>query len=134
MAGSRHEPLAVWRRIRGVLPYLLAAGLFTLGLYALHRLLAPVHPHDIAAEIRAIPWSVLALAGASVLCGYLALAGYDWSALRYIGKPLPVPVVLTGGMMAYPGDGDHRPDAPRGRGAGRDDGFPVHRADAAAEG
>ena len=33
--------------------------------------------------------------------GYLFLVGYDWSGLRYIGKPLPLPVTVTGGLMAY---------------------------------
>lgn len=91
----------VWPRLRAAVPYLLAVGLFALGLYALLRLLAPVNPGDVAAQIRLTPWSTLALAGAATLGGYLSLAGYDWSALRHIGKPLPVPVVLTGGLMAY---------------------------------
>ncbi|MDZ4134199.1 MAG: bifunctional lysylphosphatidylglycerol flippase/synthetase MprF, partial [Paracoccaceae bacterium] len=51
--------------------------------------------------IRATPWPVLSLALVATLGAYLALAGYDWSALRHIGKPLPLPVVLTGGLMAY---------------------------------
>ncbi|UXU75920.1 MULTISPECIES: bifunctional lysylphosphatidylglycerol flippase/synthetase MprF [unclassified Paracoccus (in: a-proteobacteria)] len=90
-----------WPRLRAVLPYMLAAGLFALGLWALYRLLAPVNLADVAAQVRATPWTTLALAFLATLGGYLALAGYDWSALRHIGKPLPVPVVLTGGLMAY---------------------------------
>ena len=90
-----------WVRLRPSLPYLLAAGLFALGLFALFRLLAPVNPADVAAQVRATPWTTTALALAATLLGYLSLAGYDWSALRYIGKPLPIPVVLTGGLMAY---------------------------------
>jgi phosphatidylglycerol lysyltransferase len=90
-----------WPRLRAALPYVLAAGLFALGLWALYRLLAPVNLADVAAQVRATPWTTLALALTATLCGYLALAGYDWSALRYIGKPLPIPVVLTGGLMAY---------------------------------
>lgn len=93
--------IAFWPRLRSVAPYLLALGLFGLGLYALYRLLAPVNFADVAAQIRMTPWTMLALAGLATLGGYLSLAGYDWSALRYIGKPLPIPVVLTGGLMAY---------------------------------
>ena len=92
---------SVWSRLRVTLPYLLAAGLFALGLYALYRLLAPVNFQDVAAQIRATAWTTLAVAQLATLGSYLALAGYDWSALRYIGKPLPLPVVLTGGLMAY---------------------------------
>lgn len=90
-----------WPRVRAALPYVLAAGLFAVGLWALYRLLAPVNLAEVAAQVRATPWTTLALALTATLCGYLALAGYDWSALRHIGKPLPVPVVLTGGLMAY---------------------------------
>lgn len=88
-------------RFRAAFPVVLAAALFALGLYALYRLLAPVNLADVAAQIRTTPWSTMALALLATLCGYLALTGYDWSALRYIGKPLPLPVVLTGGLMAY---------------------------------
>ncbi|HEX9858823.1 MAG TPA: phosphatidylglycerol lysyltransferase domain-containing protein, partial [Paracoccaceae bacterium] len=90
-----------WQRLRAAMPYGLAVGLFALGLYALYRLLAPVDLNDVLDHIRATPWSTLALALLATLGGYLALVGYDWSALRYIGKPLPLPVVVTGGLMAY---------------------------------
>lgn len=92
---------SAWLRLRAAAPYLLALCLFALGLYALYRLLSPVNFVDVTAQVRATPWTTMALAGIATLCGYLSLAGYDWSALRYIGKPLPIPVVLTGGFMAY---------------------------------
>ncbi|MDK2775247.1 MAG: lysylphosphatidylglycerol synthase domain-containing protein, partial [Tabrizicola sp.] len=98
---DRPAAIGLWARLGPTLPYLLAAGLFALGLYALYRLLAPVNLADVATQIRATPWTTLALAMTATLLGYLSLAGYDWSALRYIGKPLPIPVVLTGGLMAY---------------------------------
>lgn len=90
-----------WALLRALLPYLVTAGLFALGLWALQKLLAPVNLGDVIAQIHATAWSTITLALICTLCGYLALAGYDWSALRYIGKPLPLPVVLTGGLMAY---------------------------------
>ncbi|MFZ5710840.1 MAG: bifunctional lysylphosphatidylglycerol flippase/synthetase MprF [Pseudomonadota bacterium] len=88
-------------RLAAAAPYIMALALFALGLFALYRLLAPLDVADVAARIRATPWTTLALAGLATLGGYLSLVGYDWSALRHIGKPLPVPVVLTGGLMAY---------------------------------
>ncbi len=97
----RPETSGFWSRARTLLPYALAAGLFALGRYALYKLLAPVDFVQVTAQIRATPWSTLAAAFGATLCAYLALAGYDWSALRYIGKPLPAPVVLTGSLMAY---------------------------------
>ncbi|QYK41109.1 MAG: lysylphosphatidylglycerol synthetase family protein [Paracoccaceae bacterium] len=90
-----------WAVLKAILPYLVTAALFALGLYALQRLLAPVDLREVVDQIHQTPWSTVAVALAATLCGYLALAGYDWSALRYIGKPLPIPVVLTGGLMAY---------------------------------
>jgi phosphatidylglycerol lysyltransferase len=90
-----------WAVLRALLPYLVTAALFALGLYALQRLLAPVDLRDVVDQIHATSWGTIGVALAATLCAYLALAGYDWSALRYIGKPLPIPVVLTGGLMAY---------------------------------
>ncbi|NGM87332.1 bifunctional lysylphosphatidylglycerol flippase/synthetase MprF [Parapusillimonas sp. SGNA-6] len=85
----------------GWLPYVVAAALFILGLYALSRLLHEVHLREVVAQIRDTAPSTLGLALAATAAGYLCLAGYDWSALRHIGKRLPGPVVLTGGLMAY---------------------------------
>ena len=68
---------------------------------ALYRLLEPVDLDAVAAQIGAMPWLTLAAALLTTVCAYLALVGYDWSALRYIGKPLPLPVILTGALMAY---------------------------------
>ncbi|MDT8856007.1 bifunctional lysylphosphatidylglycerol flippase/synthetase MprF [Paracoccaceae bacterium Fryx2] len=97
---ARHNT-TLWNRFHASLPYLVAAFLFGLGLYALYHLLSKVDINDVADQMRATPWSTLALAFLATLGGYLALVGYDWSALRYIGKPLPVPVVVAGGLMAY---------------------------------
>ncbi|NCM98223.1 MAG: UPF0104 family protein, partial [Rhodobacterales bacterium] len=82
-------------------PYVVAVGLFGLGLYALTHLLSSVDIKAVAVQIKATQWSTLALALLATLAAYLALVGYDWSALAYIGKPLPLPVVMTGGIMAY---------------------------------
>ncbi|MBL3553215.1 bifunctional lysylphosphatidylglycerol flippase/synthetase MprF [Rhodovulum sulfidophilum] len=95
-ASARH-----WGRLRAVFPYVLAAGLFVLGLLALYRLLATVDFADVVAQVRATPWSTVGLALAATAASYVSLVGYDWSALRFIGKPLNFPVVLAGGFMAY---------------------------------
>ncbi|WP_134681526.1 bifunctional lysylphosphatidylglycerol flippase/synthetase MprF [Paracoccus ravus] len=89
---------SLWRQF---MPYIVAILLFGGGLYALNRLLAEVNIHEVAAQIRATPWHVTGLALLTTIAGYLFLAGYDWSALRHIGKPLPLPVAMTGGLMAY---------------------------------
>ena len=86
---------------RAAFPYVLAVALFGLGLYAVSRLLADVDLADVLAQVHATPTSTLVLAALATLLGYLCLVGYDWSGLRYIGKPLPLPVTITGGLMAY---------------------------------
>ena len=98
---SESRRTRVWTRLRAALPYVVAVGLFGLGLYALTHLLSSVDIKAVAVQIKATQWSTLALALLATLAAYLALVGYDWSALAYIGKPLPLPVVMTGGIMAY---------------------------------
>lgn len=88
-------------RLRATMPYLIALLLFGAGIFALYRLLAPVDIRTLASQIQSTPLHVVSLAMLTSLAGYLCLAGYDWSALRHIGKPLPVPVVLSGGFLAY---------------------------------
>ena len=88
-------------RVRATMPYLIALLLFGAGIFALYRLLAPVDIRMLADQIQSTPWHVVSLAMLASLAGYLCLAGYDWSALHHIGKPLPVPVVLSGGFLAY---------------------------------
>ncbi|MDP4032698.1 MAG: bifunctional lysylphosphatidylglycerol flippase/synthetase MprF [Pseudorhodobacter sp.] len=100
-AAPELRPGRVWPRLRAALPYGVAAGLFGLGLFALYHLLDSVDIREVAVQIKATHWSTLALAFAATLVAYLALVGYDWSALNYIGKPLPLSVVVTGGLMAY---------------------------------
>ncbi|MFV0383365.1 bifunctional lysylphosphatidylglycerol flippase/synthetase MprF [Paracoccus sp. (in: a-proteobacteria)] len=97
---SRQRGLTA-RHLRGLLPYMLALLLFGLGISALFRLLSPVDIHAVVAQIHTTPWRLIGIALLSTFAGYLCLAGYDWSALRHIGKPLPGPVTLTGGFLAY---------------------------------
>ncbi len=87
-----------WRQ---ALPVILGLGLFGLGVFALYHLLKPVHAKDVIAEIRATPWSDLFVAFGATALGYIALIGYDWSALRYLGKKVPLRIVAIGGFLGY---------------------------------
>lgn len=91
----------LWRRLRPVLPIILTAALFAGGAYALYHLLRPVNFHDVMTQIRGTPWHIIVLALLATMGGYAALIGYDWSALRYIRKKLPLPVVILGGFLGY---------------------------------
>ena len=88
-------------RWRNSLPILLGLALFGLGVLALYHLLRPVHPADVISQIKATPWSVLFTAFGATLLGYVALIGYDWSALRYLGKKVPLHIVAVGGFLGY---------------------------------
>ena len=91
----------LWSRIRPVAPYLLTAGLFALGAFTLYHLLKPVNFKDVMLQVRGTPWYIIALSFLATLTGYTALIGYDWSALRYLDKKLPLPVIMTGGFLGY---------------------------------
>ncbi len=81
------------------LPILVGLGLFALGLGALYHLLRPVHAAEVLAQVRATPPATLAGAVLATAVGYAALIGYDWSALRYIGRRLPLGAVATGAFL-----------------------------------
>lgn len=95
-AGQRGK---AWLRHLG--PVLLGLGLFGLGIWAMHRLLQPLHAGEILEQMRTMPHSVLAIALAATACGYTALIGYDFWALKYLEKKLPLRVVALGGFLGY---------------------------------
>ena len=87
-----------WRHI---VPVALGLFLFGLGVFALYRLLSPINSADVVAEIRSVRPSTLALALGATALGYIALIGYDWSALRYLGKKIPARIIALGGFLGY---------------------------------
>lgn len=95
------SPASLWERIKPIAPYLLTAGLFALGAFALYHLLKPVNLKDVMDQVRSTPRHIIALALLAMFTGYAALIGYDWSALRYLGKKLPFPIIITGGFLGY---------------------------------
>jgi len=94
-------PRSAFIRLRQAAPVLLGALLFAAGVYALVRLLKPVHAADIVAQMKAMPFTSLLGAFGATALGYVALVGYDWSALRYLGKKLPARIVAMGGFLGY---------------------------------
>ncbi|MFT6927643.1 MAG: phosphatidylglycerol lysyltransferase [Psychromonas sp.] len=67
--------------------------LFIAGIVILYKTLHQTNTHDIYAQLRALPASKILLSTLFTLLGYTALVGYDWSALKYVGKKLPFPLV-----------------------------------------
>jgi phosphatidylglycerol lysyltransferase len=91
----------IWARAKHLIPVVVALALFAAGAYALYHLLATVQLSQVMAQVRAVPVTTMSAALLSTFLAYLSLVGYDWSALRFIGKPLPLPVTITGGLLAY---------------------------------
>jgi len=88
-------------RTKHLLPVIIAIGLFAAGGFALYRLLATVNLPQVMEQVRAVPPQTMVFALLATACAYLSLVGYDWSALRFINKPLPLPITITGGLLAY---------------------------------
>jgi len=88
-------------RLKALAPIIAVSALFLSGLYALHRLLFDVHLRDVLHQMAAIPGQTLLLATLATITGYASLAGYDWSALKYVGKKLPLPIIAFTSFVGF---------------------------------
>lgn len=88
-------------RVKAALPYLVTVALFAAGAFALHRLLAPTNLREVMAQVRGTPPQLVGLSMLATVGAYVALIGYDWSALRYLGKRLPLPTIGLGSFLGY---------------------------------
>ena len=91
----------LWRKAR---PWLIGAAalLFaTVILRALRHVLDAVTYADIVAAIRDTPWGRLVAASIATALSFVALSGYDSSALRYVGAPVKRTSVLFISFIAY---------------------------------
>lgn len=80
---------------------LFAFVVFVLGIIAVRALLRDVDIHAVFHQVSAISRTTLLIALGSTALGYMFLVGYDWSALRYIGKSAPPIVLGLGSFTAY---------------------------------
>ena len=75
-------------------------GLFGLALWVLHRETAGIRFADVVANLRAVPWHAVGVAVVFTAASYAALTGYDWLALRHIGRKLPLAGVALTSFVA----------------------------------
>ncbi len=75
--------------VRRAAPRVAVALLFVAALYALRRLLEEVRYAEVITQFRTLPPATLAASFFATAASYLALNGYDWSALRYVGRRVP---------------------------------------------
>jgi uncharacterized membrane protein YbhN (UPF0104 family) len=86
-------------RLRRAAGPLFGLAIVALALWGLHGMLRESSPQAIAAALRSLPPSRLALALGCLLLAYLALTCYDLLSLRWLGRPQPwhrsAPVTAT---------------------------------------
>jgi phosphatidylglycerol lysyltransferase len=69
--------------------------------FALRRLLAEMRLADVGAAIAALPTANLFASQAFTFASFVALIGYDWSALRYVRRRLPLRVIALASFCGY---------------------------------
>ncbi|QSA98893.1 bifunctional lysylphosphatidylglycerol flippase/synthetase MprF [Methylococcus sp. EFPC2] len=79
----------------------ITVAVFFLAMAALHHLLADISYRQLSAELGAMPSRRLLLAGLATLVSFVAMTGYDWSGLAYLGKRLPYRLVALGAFCGY---------------------------------
>jgi phosphatidylglycerol lysyltransferase len=88
-------------QIRRILGPFVGFALFAGALYILHRQLGTYHYRDIVAALNELPVAAVFMATALTAFNYLLLTGYDFLALRFIGRSLPYPNVALASFISY---------------------------------
>jgi phosphatidylglycerol lysyltransferase len=96
--GDNSVQLSRWRRV--LIP-IFSCVFFALAIYALHRLLVELSYRQLIAELSVLTWGQLGWAFGFTLLSFIALTGYDWSALMYIRRSLPYRTVILGSFCGY---------------------------------
>lgn len=89
------------RRWRSWLAPVAGVALFAASLVVLHRELAHLHLRDVAADLRALPASTVALAVLLTGISYLVLTLYDVLSVRYVGAELPYRKTALASFLGY---------------------------------
>jgi glycosyltransferase 2 family protein len=74
--------------LRRIAPVILGLVLVCIAAFLLHRTLSRYRIEEIEESLSRIPVSRIALAGFFAAASYLCLTGFDWLALRFVGKRL----------------------------------------------
>jgi len=81
------EQKPVWRRWG---TYIFVAAVVLAG-FLIYRTVSRYSVEELVASVAAIPSARLLMAGTFAAASYLCLSGFDYLALRYVGRPLPYP-------------------------------------------
>ena len=99
-ASSAEQDSATSPIQRIVMP-LISFGLFFVALAAIHHILGEVSYTQLIAELTTLTYAQLGLAVLFTIASFLALSGYDWAALVYIGRRLPYHTVALATFCGY---------------------------------
>ncbi len=89
------------KRLSTLLGVVASVSVLVLALWFLHRELAALSFDDIVAHARSIPTATLFGSIAFAICSYVALTGYDVTALRHINRTLPYRQTALTSFMAW---------------------------------
>ncbi|SER21298.1 phosphatidylglycerol lysyltransferase [Solimonas aquatica] len=90
-----------WQRWKTVATVLAALLMTALIIYALQRLTEEIRYADLLHAIRGTPRSGILLAVLATAASFLALSGYDFSSLRYVGGTVRPRIVVLTSFIAY---------------------------------
>ena len=87
---ARHQGLGAWRGVaQRIVPYVVGAAMFGIAVWVLRGALHRYGIADLHAEIAALTGRQIVLAVTFTALSFLALVGYEWSALGLVGKRMP---------------------------------------------
>jgi len=74
---------------------------FLIAVAIVHHELKAYRYDDIAQAVVGTPWPIILLGLSLTLMNYIALTGYDFLALKYIGKKIPAPTVMFASLIGF---------------------------------
>ncbi|WP_081689073.1 bifunctional lysylphosphatidylglycerol flippase/synthetase MprF [Inquilinus limosus] len=89
------------QRLKPALLTIVTLLLFAGAAYAIRQELAAMSWHELIVRIRALPWTSVGLALLGTIGSFIALMGYDWSALRYVGARVPLRTMALASFCGY---------------------------------
>lgn len=94
-------PVLRWHKLKTAGTVLAAVVLTALIIYALQRLTQQIRYADLLSAIRGTPRSGIFLAMLATAASFLALSGYDFSSLTYVGGKVRARIVVLTSFIAY---------------------------------
>lgn len=87
---ARRQEMSAWRaRVQRFAPYLVGGAMFGVAVWVLRGALRRYGIDDLHAELAALTLHQLVLAITFTALSFMALVGYEWSALGLVGKRMP---------------------------------------------